>query len=271
MQMIEIQDWQSPEVRTITLTQDIGDATYDLRVRQFIPKEGDALERAWNSRTPQRPFPCAPYAIASMKETAQLLCNFVDRNIGVFVEYYTDETDKLIRNTYVMAYRYAHIIERKVESDLLTSVLRLWVASRMESKQERICSFETLGMTPQDWDSEASNYGNICVPPVMQAQIEIITTCHVLLPMKKAVLKGLNALVIANEPQSWFTIYLVMFVLLHSCALLTQAENARAKRESPLSSHVSHINILLLALQLTESRCGTITRLLSKNSTTVPR
>ena len=113
----------------------------------------------------------------------------------------------------------------------------------MESRQERICSQETLGQELQLWDKEAGNYGNICIPPVLQAQIEVITTAVVLLPMKKAVLKGLQELIHANEPRSWFTMYLVMFILMHSCALLTKAEHVRARREAPLGSEVRAFHI----------------------------
>lgn len=136
------------------------------------------------------------------------------------------------------------MLKRKEHRELLRCVFRLWVASRMESRQGRICSQETLGQKPQFWDKEAGNYGNICVPPVLQAQIELITTAVVLLPMKKAVLKGLQELIHANEPRSWFTMYLVMFMLLHSCALLTKAEHVRAKREAPLGSEVRTFPIL---------------------------
>lgn len=110
----------------------------------------------------------------------------------------------------------------------------------MESKQERICSTEVLGMTPQNWDPEATNFNNYLVPPVLQAQIEIITTAMVLLPMKQAVLKALQNLVEKNKPESWFTIYLATFILLHSCALLTRAEAVRAIREGHVGPKASY-------------------------------
>ncbi|RQM05074.1 hypothetical protein DH86_00003664, partial [Scytalidium sp. 3C] len=120
---------------------------------------------------------------------------------------------------------------RKPERDLLHNVLTLWVGARMESQRERICGPEVLGMSPQDWDPDADNYGHFLIPPVLQAQIELLTTVYVLLPMKKAVLKELESLVKNNRTQSWFTIYLCMFIIMHSCALLTKAERVRAQRE----------------------------------------
>jgi hypothetical protein len=118
----------------------------------------------------------------------------------------------------------------------------------MESRRERICGTEVLNMEPQNWDFEADNYGAYLIPPVMQAQIELLTTVYVLLPMKREVLKGLQKLMKANQTRSWFTIYLCMFLLMRSCALLSHAENVRARREPRLSDlHpqvISPLNVL---------------------------
>lgn len=121
---------------------------------------------------------------------------------------------------------------------LLDSVLRLSVGSRMESKQERLSSEDVLDMTPQNWDPDAGNYGKYLVPPVMQAQIEILTTSLALLPMKAKVLKELRALIEKNLVRLWFTIYLTLFILLHSCAMLTRAEAVRAARERRIGAEV---------------------------------
>lgn len=96
-------------------------------------------------------------------------------------------------------------------------------------------------MSPQDWDPDADNYGHFLIPPVLQAQIELLTTVYVLLPMKKAVLKELESLVKNNRTQSWFTIYLCMFIIMHSCALLTKAERVRAQREPRMPNSPSEV------------------------------
>jgi hypothetical protein len=251
MRIIEIDAWQSDEIKTIALTQDVGGAQYSLQVREFKAIEGDALARSWNGKGGTRSHPCTPFAIADMRATGNSLVKFVDSNVETFISHYIDWNDKLMRHTYEMASRGALHAEvngtytrqfalkliksqRKEEQTLLRAVLRLWVASRMESKQERICSEEVLDMTPQNWDQEADNFMNYLVPPVMQAQIEILTTAMVLLPMKQAVLKGLQHLIEKCQIKSWFTIYLSTFILLHSCALLTRAEAVRAAREGHL-------------------------------------
>ena len=100
----------------------------------------------------------------------------------------------------------------------------------MESRSDRIFGKETLGMKPQDYDPKCSNWGKILLPPVLNAQMEVIVTEKMLLPLKKAVLKGLETLLKENKRELWFTIYLSIFILLHSCALLTAADMKRARK-----------------------------------------
>jgi hypothetical protein len=104
MKIVEIDAWQSDEIKTITLTQDVGRATYDLQVREFIPLEGDALARAWNSEDGTRSHPCTPYAIANMSAMGDVLVNFVDNNVSTFISHYIDKSDELMCRTYKMAH-----------------------------------------------------------------------------------------------------------------------------------------------------------------------
>lgn len=247
MKVVEIDEWRSSEIKTVTLTQDVGDATYELQVREFVPVEGDSLFRAWRTKGVEKKHAVTNYAISNMAQTGLLFAAFAEKNIGAFIKFYIDRNDTLMWNTYCMAYKYSFTVEvsfsmfrsiaktnsiqRKEEKDLLRNALKLWVGSRMESRRERICSKEVLGMEPQTWDLEADNFGAYLIPPVLQAQIELLTTAYVLLPMKQEVLKIMQKLMKANHPRSWFSIYLCLFLLMHSCALLSQAESLRAKRE----------------------------------------
>ncbi len=85
-------------------------------------------------------------------------------------------------------------------------------------------------MQPQNYDPECHNYGHVLVPPVMSAQIELIAFVAVLEPMRRAVLAPLRKLIEKNRTRSWFTIYLCLFILLHSCALLTDFERRQAQK-----------------------------------------
>jgi hypothetical protein len=114
---------------------------------------------------------------------------------------------------------------------LLRAALRLWNASRMECCSDRICGNETLGMHPENYGLEDPNSGIILTSPVFSAQLEVIMTAIVLRPAKKEVLKRLKDIILEGQRRSWFTIYLAMFVLLHSCALLTAGDNKKARKQ----------------------------------------
>src|SRR3954471_4987521 len=91
--------------------------------------------------------------------------------------------------------RQSNATQRKEERDLLQAVLRLWGASRMESRSEYICGEETLGMMPHQCHPNCLNNGKILTPPVFSAQMEIIMTARILRPAKKQILRLLRDLI----------------------------------------------------------------------------
>ncbi|KAJ8130806.1 hypothetical protein O1611_g2822 [Lasiodiplodia mahajangana] len=236
MKPIDIKNWASSEVRTIWVTQDVAGLKYPLRVRKFIPIPGDSLQRNWSTNGVEKHYDCTNYAIENMLEAGRDLEKFVDGSIALSIDYYIDKSDWLLHQTYHMALKHSSESKDGEERSLVRSLLRFWVSLRMESRSERICGSETLGMKPQDYDPECHNYNQVLVPPVMSAQIELIATTTVLRPMSKRALGSLRKLIEKKRTASWFTSYLCIFILLHSCALLTDFERKQAKKyglESP--------------------------------------
>jgi hypothetical protein len=106
MKMKEIDTWESTEVRTLILTQDVGSARDVLRVRRFVPQRGDSLERTWLSKSSgvRLKSPCAPFAIENMAETAQEIRSELKGNIEDFIAQYVDKAEPILKETYLMAY-----------------------------------------------------------------------------------------------------------------------------------------------------------------------
>ena len=104
--MIEIDQWRSPDIKVITVTQDVlGGSTFDIACREFIPVEGDSLQRTWKKDGITQYYPRAPYAIANMKETGKAIARFVASNIGSSIRnYINSKNDRLLQSTYGMAY-----------------------------------------------------------------------------------------------------------------------------------------------------------------------
>ena len=111
MNIVNLNDWApATPVRTIEVTQDVGRpvrSMYLLRVRKFIPKGTDSLNRYWVTDGVQRWYPCTPYAIVDIDEATKTLQNFVDDTIETSIKYYLEEKDQLLQETYLMALKYS--------------------------------------------------------------------------------------------------------------------------------------------------------------------
>jgi hypothetical protein len=68
------------------------------------------------------------------------------------------------------------------------------------------------------------------VPPIMVAQQECIVFSRFLQPLSQSVLSQLDRLISKRKQADWLSIYLTLFLLLHSCALLTQRDAEYAQR-----------------------------------------
>jgi hypothetical protein len=113
----EITMWKSAEVKTIMITQDVGGTSYSLRVREFIPLQGDALGRTWSTNGGQVHHLCANYAVENMDGTGPELARFVTNSIYASIEHYIAREDGLLWHTYTMALRHAR--QAKVTKPIL--------------------------------------------------------------------------------------------------------------------------------------------------------
>lgn len=86
-------------------------------------------------------------------------------------------------------------------------------------------------MKAQNYGPDCPNSGHILLPPVFGAQLEIIMTTMILEPARRDVLRQLKDLIQENRRSSWFAIYLCLFILLHSCAMLTAGDNKKARKQ----------------------------------------
>ncbi|KAK3991427.1 hypothetical protein QBC44DRAFT_236889 [Cladorrhinum sp. PSN332] len=234
MDIIEIpaSHWESSEIRTIAVTPSYVNAPFSFQVRMFRPVDGDRLEDEWTRpdgtigrvRMPN-------YAVADMHKTAMEMKAFVDQSIVTFINATVGglHVDQLLWETYMMAFRHIRDARTKEEQSLLSNTFRLWTVCRLSSNPSRICSEDKLDCTPVD-DPYSPHYSAVPMPLFMTAQFECINYTTFLRPWSKAVLKQLNDLVLAKKREYWFTIYLSMFVLLHSCAMMTRRDEESARQ-----------------------------------------
>ena len=108
MELVDITDWASNEIRTIEVTQVFLNAPYKLEVRKFLPVEGDLIEERWSDeRGIIKTHTIPPFALANMEMTSQSIQKFIDENISKYIIGAVGSLNPLLWNTYLMAFKYS--------------------------------------------------------------------------------------------------------------------------------------------------------------------
>ena len=113
-------------------------------------------------------------------------------------------------------------MQRPKERTLVHNALRLWVTSRISSMPEDVCGEDKISQKVEE--SSSPYYGTYPVAPVIYAQEETVLLTRIQRPLQKQVLAELDSLMKANKRENWFTIYLTLFILLHSCSLTSRRD-----------------------------------------------
>lgn len=109
MELVDIHEWASDEVKTISISLKLLHAPYEAKVRKFIPQEGDMLAEQWVRDGETVYYELPHYALANMEETALAIKNTVEKNAASYIcnfigNSYT-EGDYLIWETYRSAFK----------------------------------------------------------------------------------------------------------------------------------------------------------------------
>ncbi|CAN8101591.1 unnamed protein product [Discula destructiva] len=231
MAMVDITQWASQEVLTIRISQLFLDAPYEVRVRRFVPLPGDMLEQRWADKDEMKTFPIPPYGIINMTEAADSIGRMIEqkmvsyiRSLRVLVGAGDHDNKGLIWGTYSAAFNRASSKSTpEEEKALLLNTLRLWISCRLTSHPEHLVSEEKLGMRKVQ-DPTSPHNDRVPIPPVLGAQLECILYTRFLRPLSKRVLEELLAMIQTRGRRHWMTVYMVMFMMLHSCSLLTRRD-----------------------------------------------
>lgn len=120
----------------------------------------------------------------------------------------------------------------------MTNFFRLWFGIRRTATSEHIVDGSQLDI-PEVTDTSFFLHGKVPLPPVMIHQLDMILTLGILNPLQKQVLEDVQKIFLENKPKSWLTLYLITFMMLHSCASLS-GENYRNARRQGLRVQYVH-------------------------------
>ncbi|ORY65861.1 uncharacterized protein BCR38DRAFT_483535 [Pseudomassariella vexata] len=226
----DISQWASPLTKNVSVTEGWTQPVL-LRVRQFIPQDGDSLERTWVYNGTRRSVTIPAYAIVNIEEAKTTYIQHINQGVKECLTKILQSKEKLIAWTYGLALKAVadETLEGK-ERDLIRKVLQLWVAIRMTTKSTVIVGDETLGMSRDIMDDTSPLKGEIPLPPVMGAQIELVLIHQIQAKLRREVLEHLQVMIQANNHATWLTTYLVIFILLHNVSLLCQHDAGYARK-----------------------------------------
>ncbi|KAI2619405.1 hypothetical protein GGS26DRAFT_584656 [Hypomontagnella submonticulosa] len=227
----DISQWASAETKRVKVTEGYTEQPVELRVRQFIPQEGDRLERSWVYDGTRKKVDIPPYAIVNLEEAKSTYTNYIKQGLPECCKRVLTGKEKLLLATYAAAIKASRdqTTDPK-ESALLKKALQLWMAIRLTTKSTIIVGEETLGMPRDIMDETSPLRGCIPLPPVMGAQIELVLIHQIQSSLRREMLENLQAMTQANKHQTWFTTYLITFILLHNVALLCQHDAGYARK-----------------------------------------
>lgn len=248
-----IANWASPEEKWIKLSEGLTPTSVELRVRQFIPQEGDKLERSWVHQGVKRSVPIPPYAIVDLGEAQQAYSEYIRSAVSSMFVSVIDSVIGTERNllwrTYFLAWRLSqHPHAAKEEKELLRKALELWMAIRLTTRSTVIVGDETLGMGRDIMDETSPQHGKIPLPPVMGAQIDMVLITHIQTRLRREMLDMLQKMTQATKQKTWLTTYLVTFIFLHNIALITDHDARYAKKHGMKVRRPSKINLHALCV-----------------------
>ncbi|KAI1760395.1 hypothetical protein GGR53DRAFT_89129 [Hypoxylon sp. FL1150] len=227
----DISNWASTETRRVRVTEGYTDQTVELRVRRFIPLEGDRLDRSWVHNGAQKRVTIPPYAIVNLEEAKRTYDNYIKQSLPECCKKVLTGKDKLLLMTYATAIKMTNDASTDPkQAALMRKALQLWMAIRLTTKSTIIVGDETLGMSRDIMDETSPLSGCIPLPPVMGAQIELILIHQIQAGLRREMLETLQSMTHANQKKTWFTTYIITFILLHNVALLCQHDAGYARK-----------------------------------------
>jgi hypothetical protein len=105
MKMVDVVDWESPEIKFIEVSHGFCQDPIRLEVRKFVPEDGDVLDRKWVDGQVRKTKRVEPYAIVNMTKAAQEVRRYIYNNVHACLTIFLENHDNLVRDTYLLAYK----------------------------------------------------------------------------------------------------------------------------------------------------------------------
>jgi hypothetical protein len=217
------QQWTGAQSKFLCLGQ-LGSSSFQVEVEEFVPPDDQS-----DVDLKGRPIYAVPWAISDPDTAMAAMNEYIDNNIGNYMEAYLDDSDTLVWDIFHAAYRASvfpipvgdHFVLRKkrvahrfiyLQNPMLQKAIRLWVVCRFIESRWRCWGDDAIAAAnPQDpfydWESP---------PPYLDYQFTSIVIHRILGPLREEVLRDLQNIVNEHRPQDWYITFLTSFILLQN-------------------------------------------------------
>ncbi|ATY59143.1 hypothetical protein A9K55_003604 [Cordyceps militaris] len=230
-----IDTWASTEIRTIRISEGYSASVVELQVRQFVPLEGDKLDRTWDYKGEKKSVRIPPFALVDTQKARKAFAKHIDASINETLKKITKSIKgssvSVMQRTYLEAFRLAQRTDIAPEvSNILQTTFRLWTSTRLNTISCFIVGDDTLDMPADILDETSPTPGKVPVPPVMGAQLNLIMIHQIQAKLRKSVLDQLQKIVQKNKQSTWLVTYYVDFILLHNASMIIAHDEGYARK-----------------------------------------
>jgi hypothetical protein len=226
-----IDKWASEDIKAIQVSDGYSDCVLELSVRQFVPQEGDKLERSWHYGGATRSVTIPPYALMDLEQGKAAYMTHIHSSMNQTFANVIQRAGGLLYWTYMQALQICKDPTTPKESlELLRDTFRLWMSIRLSTTSVFLVGDEKLGMPEDILDETSPTPGRTPLPPVLGAQLDVILIHHIQTRLRRQVLERLDKMVSKRKHNTWMITYLVSFILLHNTALITAHDQGYARK-----------------------------------------
>ncbi|KAL1837019.1 hypothetical protein VTJ49DRAFT_4388 [Mycothermus thermophilus] len=216
------------------------------KVRRFTPWETDVTHRRYVDSGIPKSQDTGAFCLADVETTAKEFSDYVERYAFSGLTEAFEGSDSIVRDVFSMIARHYYSLPdddhdatwntRKSpgQKEFLQKLVYLWFAIRLGSGSAWLDGEERLGIGPGSGDGHPLP-GRVSVPRLVVAQFDSIRCERFYKPYTQDVLRRLEALLGSHHKESWFTVFLATFLLLH----LTSDSSADRHRHSKQNQEVN--------------------------------
>ncbi|KAL2268902.1 hypothetical protein VTJ83DRAFT_3748 [Remersonia thermophila] len=236
----------SDAVFVIDIAQGLCSHPLRVKVRRFTPWETDVTCRRYVHGGVARSQDVGAFCLADIETTAKEFGEYVERYaFSGLVEAFRG-SDSIVQDVFSMIAKHYSSLPDDTQDvawgakrspgqkEFLQKLVHLWFAIRHGSGSAWIAGEERLGIEPGSGDGHPL-VGQVSVPRLVVAQFDSIRCERFYKPYAQDVLRRLEALLPSHHKESWFTVFLATFLLLH----LTSNTSADRYRHSQQNQQVN--------------------------------